>query len=452
MIGKWKACYPRTRIVATIGPATRERGKICDMIAAGASVFRINLSHGTRQEHEQTFRAVRAVARAMGSQPAILLDLQGPRIRTGATLGDAPVHVVGGTVVELMAGAGPCDERRITISYSRLFHEIRSGQIILINDGLIRLELLDVDAGRRRGRAKVLSGGWYTSRKGVNLPGARLTIPALSAKDKRDLRALLPLEPDFVALSFVRSAADLRLLQRWLAREKEPARVIAKIETPEAVEDIEAILGACDGIMVARGDLGVEVEPENVPMIQKDLIAAANRAGRIVIVATQMLESMVHAPRPTRAEASDVANAILDGADAVMLSAETSIGEYPVEAIRMMAAIDWRVSQWPQMDGGFRDLRPQPHRPFHALCEAAVWASRDLGHAPIVVFTISGDTALYLSKLRPPAPIWAFTPEPRTERRLSIAWNTRAFPIAFERNVGRLRESAQKLLLRSGLV
>ncbi len=443
--------FPRARIVATIGPASRAPDRLAALLDAGVSVFRLNLSHGDIGEHAEVIRALRAVAAKRGRESAVLADLQGPKIRTGRTASDAPVTLEGGTTVELTAGAGPCDARRIAIAYPPLFREIRPGQLLLINDGAIRLRVIECDPARRRGRAETLNTGIYSSRKGVNLPGARLSIPALTAKDRRDLDALLGLGPDFVALSFVRTAADLVPLRRRLAREKTPPALIAKIETPEAVADIAAILEACDGIMVARGDLGVEVEPENVPLIQKDLIAAANRRAKTAIVATQMLESMVQSPRPTRAEASDVANAILDGADAVMLSAETSVGRFPVEAARMMAAIDARVARSPLADRGPRDLRLEPHRPYHALCEAAAWASRDLGGAPIAVFTLSGATALYLSHLRPNAPIWAFTPAPRVERRLALAWNTRTFPTAFSERVEPLLSAADRRLLAAGL-
>jgi len=445
------APQPRARIVATVGPASRSPDRLAALLEAGVSVFRLNLSHGALEEHAAVIRALRAVAAERGRAPAVLADLQGPKIRTGRTANDAPVTVAAGTAIELFAGAGPCDDRHIAISYPPLFREIRPGQALLINDGAIRLRVTECDPDRRRGRAEALASGVYSSRKGVNLPGARLSISALTAKDRRDLDGLLGSGVDFVALSFVRTAADLRPLRRRLAREKAPPALIAKIETPEAVADIAAILEDCDGIMVARGDLGVEVEPERVPLIQKDLIAAANRRGQTAIVATQMLESMVQSPRPTRAEASDVANAILDGADAVMLSAETSVGRFPVEAARMMAAIDARVAQSPLADRGPRDLRLEPHRPYHALCEAAAWASRDLGGAPIVVFTRSGATAQYLSHLRPPAPIWAFTPEPRAERRLALAWNVRTFPIAFSARVETLLAAADRRLLAAGL-
>lgn len=441
---------PRTRFVATIGPSSRSTAVLRGLLDAGVSVFRINFSHGTLDEHATALGRLRSVAGPRGA--AVLADLQGPKIRTGRTDGDAPVTLQTGATIELLAGPGPCDERRVSIAYSTLFEEIQPGQIILINDGAIRLRVIETDAKRGRGIAEVLHGGVYASRKGVNIPGARLRIPALTAKDRRDLKFILAQRFDYVALSFVRTAADLVGLRQRLQSASIRPRVIAKIETPEAVEDIEAILETCDGIMVARGDLGVEVEPERVPTIQKDLIAAANRRGRTVIVATQMLESMIQSPRPTRAEASDVANAILDGADALMLSGETSIGKFPVEAARMMAAIDARVAESPWSDPGMRDLRLPDHRPFHALCEAAVWASRDLGHAPIVVFTLSGDTAHYLSKLRPRAPIFAFTPDPCTARRLALTWQTRVFATGRVRRADTLTARARRQLREAGLV
>lgn len=440
---------PRTRIVATLGPASRDSAVLRGLLEAGASVFRFNFSHGAVEGHAAALAALRAAAG--GQAVATLADLQGPKIRTGRTPNDESVTLEAGSEIDLIAGAGPCDSRTVSISYANLFREIRVGQTLLIHDGAIRLRVTATDPARGRGRAKVLNSGSYSSRKGVNLPGARLRIPALTAKDRRDLEFILANGFDYVALSFVRSAADLAPLRRRLARAPDAPRIIAKIETPEAVADIEAILDGCDGIMVARGDLGVEVEPERVPMIQKALIAAANRRGKTVIVATQMLESMIAAPRPTRAEASDVANAILDGTDAVMLSGETSVGRHPVAAVQMMAAIDAQVANAERADWEMLDLCLPEKRLFHSLCESAVWASRDLGHAPIVVFTLSGDTALYLSKLRPAAPIWAFTPDPRAARRLALAWHTRTFPAPRVRNEETLAAVAKRRLRTEGL-
>ncbi len=452
-----KTCRPgvpprRVRLVATLGPATDAAGGIASLLEAGADVFRLNFSHGSRADHGRRLDAVREAGRRAGRSPAVLADLQGPKIRTGRTEGDLPVVLEQGATVTLLAGAGGCDRRRIHIDWPPLPDHLRAGRLVLLNDGAVRLRVTRVNRRAGSARATVLNTGAYGSRKGVNLPGLDLPVPALTARDRADLRFALARGVDWVALSFVRRAADLEPVRRAVARAGRPVRIVAKIEKPEAAERIGELLERCDGIMVARGDLGVETSPEAVPILQKDLVAAARSRGRLAIVATQMLESMIAAPSPTRAEATDVANAILDGADAVMLSGETAVGAYPFETVRVMDRIARRAEQSTYGVHALRELDFHPPGPTRALCEAAAAASVDLGHLPILVFTLSGATAFLLSQVRCPAPVYAFTPDPAVARVLSAAWNVRAFVLPAATTFHRVAQCAEEQLAAAGCV
>ncbi|MEI6808924.1 MAG: pyruvate kinase, partial [bacterium] len=293
----------------------------------------------------------------------------------------------------------------------------------------------------------------YSSHKGVNFPNARLKVPSMTAKDRRDLRFILTQPVDYIALSFVRAAHDLKALNSAIFRAGKRIKTIAKIEKPEAAADIERILDACDGIMVARGDLGVETSPYEVPQLQKDLVLKGNRKGKLVIVATQMLESMIEHPLPTRAESTDVANAILDGTDACMLSGETAVGAYPVESVRTMTRIAQAIETSSYFGSGEPvNLNLKDHSGPHSVCEAASWASRDLGGVPVLVFTMSGDTALYMAKIRNQSPIIAISPHPEVVSMLSLAWNVRAFYVPFERDVVSLQRRAESFLVRKGIL
>jgi pyruvate kinase len=442
----------KIKIVATIGPASRNPETIKKLIAAGVNVFRLNFSHGDHAAHRSAITMIRSASNLLGLPVAVLADLQGPKIRTGKTKDDTPVILRTGALVDLTSNAAECNDRIVSVDYNGLEKEIGPGQKIMINDGAIRLAVKRVDRKRKRVECVVESGGVYGSHKGVNLPNVALSIPSLTAKDRRDLHFILQQDVQYCALSFVREAGDVETLRKRVRRTRPDIRIIAKIEKPEAAAAIDSILNVADGIMVARGDLGVEVPPCDVPVLQKTLIARANACGRIVIVATQMLESMIEHPLPTRAESSDVANAVFDGTDAIMLSGETAVGRYPVETVAMMARIANAAEGSAFFKSDLRDISTRGGRSAHAVCEAAAWASRDLGGAPVCVFTLSGDTALYMSKIRNQAPVFAFSPVNNVVRQLSLAWNVTPFHITFEKHLDDLMACAEKELLRNRLV
>jgi len=408
----------RAKIVCTIGPASRSETVLRRLIRAGMDVARLNFSHGTQADHAASASALRRLAAEEGRTVALLQDLQGPKLRVGAIPGP-PLMLRRGRPFTLTTRAGIAEPEELSVSYRNLPRDVRPGDTILIDDGLIRLEVERIDG--REVFCRIRAGGAVTSHKGVNIPGRKLSTPSLTAKDRADLAFGLELGVDFVALSFVREARDVHALRRLLRRLDADTPVIAKLEKPQAVENLDAILAAADGIMVARGDLGVELPPEDVPVLQKRMIGDARAAGKPVITATQMLESMVDHPRPTRAEASDVANAIFDGTDAVMLSAETASGAYPVESVRMMA----RIIRTAERSLPGRPTRDGPTcRPSiaDAVGSAASKAAHELGARVIGVFTQSGSTAQLVSKYRPEMPIYAFTTSPEVLRRLCLLW------------------------------
>lgn len=442
----------KTKIIATIGPASSSPAIVRRLIRAGVNVFRVNFSHGTPREHDERIRLIRQVSESSGMPVGILADLQGPKIRTGPTAEDKPVTLRKGTTVTLTTRKVINTDSVISIDYRHLMSEIKPGQELLVNDGAVRLRITSVDARAGSASCRVLNTGIYSSHKGVNFPNATLKVPSLTAKDRRDLKFILSRPVDYIGLSFVRSARDLKELRTVVARVGRPVKIIAKIEKPEAASDIERILVACDGIMVARGDLGVETSPYDVPQIQKDLVRNGNRHGKMVIVATQMLESMIDHPLPTRAESTDVANAILDGTDACMLSGETAVGNYPVESVQMMARIAQATEAGSYYGAAPVDLNLAKRSGAHSVCEAASWASRDLGGAPVLVYTMSGDTALYMAKIRNQSPIIALTPRPGVVSMLSLAWNVLAFHVPFERDVVSLQKQAESLLVRKGIL
>jgi pyruvate kinase len=438
----------KVKIVATVGPASRSEQVVRKLIEAGADVFRLNFSHGTHEDHRASAGMIRAAARRAGKHVAILADLQGPKIRTGKTEGDRSVVLEKGRKVSLVVGEGLSDEKTIRISYPHLTEDVTAGQRILLNDGAVTLRVRQVRRDTRAVHCIVENTGEYSSHKGVNFPEATLRVPALTPKDRRDLAFALKLEINYVALSFVRRAEDLAPVSRAVKRSGRAVRVIAKIEKPEARDTLPAILDACDGIMVARGDLGVETSPYRVPMLQKDFVGMANKQGKQVIVATQMLESMIGRPLPTRAESTDVANAILDGTDAVMLSGETAVGAYPLEAVRTMARIADATENSRYFNREFVNLSVRSRYAPHAICEAAEWASRDMGGVPILVFSWSGETALYLSKVRSQARVYAFTPSPAVADGLAMAWNMTPFVIPAARDVVAMITTGEQELRR----
>lgn len=427
----------KAKIVCTIGPASSSPEMLEQLIEAGMNVARLNFSHGTHESHTRAIQAVRHTAQRAGVAVAILQDLQGPRIRVGQ-LPEAGVTLEVGQRVLLLAGQAAFDPRsgihysgrsvapnytaELPVTYAALAHDVRPGARILINDGLIELK-----AERVAGDAvdcSVVTGGLVTSHKGLNLPGTAVSAPTLTEKDREDLRFGVAQQVDYVALSFVRGAADIAAARQLIAAQGGEIPLIAKIERPEAIEQLEGILDEADGVMIARGDLGVEMGPEIVPILQKRIILAANRRRKLVITATQMLESMTEHPRPTRAEASDVANAVFDGTDAVMLSAETAAGRYPVEAVRVMDRIV-RAAEEGAEPGVVRAAEPAPHVSDsfpEAMCAAARSAVATTKADAVVVFSESGATARLMSKQRPAAPIVAVTPSELIRRRMALYW------------------------------
>ncbi|MBN2092375.1 pyruvate kinase [candidate division KSB1 bacterium] len=442
----------KSKIIATLGPASQHLEIIESLIQNGVNVFRLNFSHGDHETHRKTIQLIQTAAERIGYQPAILADLQGPKIRTGKTLNDAPVFLKAGQKISVTPNPMLCTSEIISISYPHLLADLEIGNIFLLNDGAVSLKVIAKPAGKDFLACEILNSGSYSSRKGVNFPHARLRISAITEKDRDDIAFILQENFHFIALSFVRQPSDLDALQKLIAPNPRKIRIIAKIEKPEAALQIDAILKKCDGIMVARGDLGVEVPLQDVPIIQKNLIQTANQQGKSVIVATQMLESMIEKPSPTRAEATDVANAILDGTDAVMLSGETAAGRYPVQTVATMRRIIEVAETSSYFPREMRNLKLEPHLPAHAMCEAAAWASQDLNHIPILVFTISGETAWYLSKIRPQAPIYAFSPDAHIVAQLALAWNVRAFHVPFEENLVKLISLAEEKLLSGNFI
>ncbi len=446
----------KTKIIATIGPSTRNAVMIKKLIKAGVNVFRLNFSHGKHDSHRESVRLIRETANKLNTPVGILADLQGPKIRTGNTLNDQTIRLKTGSKVVLTSKPVVCDASVISIDYLTLSKEIVPGQIIVINDGAIRLQVKHIDVEGDQILCSVTSGGSYSSRKGVNLPNVHLKIPSMTRKDIKDLDFILSLEVQYIALSFVRSASDIKALRKLTEKLRPEIKLIAKIEKPEAALAADEILEAADGIMVARGDLGVEATPFDVPILQKNLICKAEAIRKPVIVATQMLESMIENALPTRAESTDVANAIFDGADAVMLSGETAVGANPEKAVLTMAQIAETAEQSVYMKNNlirnkFTDIKKEKVS-FRAVCESAAWASAELNNIPICVFTLSGDTALYLSKIRTVAPIYAFSPDEAVVNMLSLAYNIQAFKIKFGEHIADLVEDAEKLLIEKKLV
>ncbi len=404
------------KIVCTLGPASQETEVLAAMAEAGMDVVRLNMSHGDHASHARAAERVRELSERTGRRLAILLDLSGPKIRLGEVQGPVLLHA--GQEVELTTEDVVGSADVLPVRYPALPEEVKPGDPISLADGLIRLEVVSVQG--RSVRARVVSGGQVSSHKGLNLPGRGDSLPALTSKDEADLRFGLRLGVDWVALSFVRSPRDLEPVLRVMAEEGVRVPVLAKIEKRQALERIDEILEVFDGIMVARGDLGVEVPVEEVPVIQKDLIRRANRVAKPVITATQMLLSMVREPQPTRAEVTDVANAILDGTDAVMLSEETAVGRHPVEAVRTMARVAERVRPIEQPDGRHAEELAVGGTP--AAIARATWRlTRDVGARAVVTPTRSGSTARLVAATRPGVPILALSSDPRTLGALCLS-------------------------------
>jgi len=420
--------YQHTKIVATIGPACHERDVLEQMIDVGLDVCRLNFSHGQHSVHQRAINLVREINRERGSNIALLVDLQGPKIRIGDL--DEPVPIAPGQIITFCTAIrhkeSP-DDPRIPMVLETFARDVKPGDTVLVNDGKVELRVLRTD-NVSNVELEVINGDEIGSRKGVNLPYVDLSIAALTPKDRIDLELALQNRVEWVALSFVRSAQDIHELRQIIDDRRAPTRIIAKIEKPEALDNIDAIIAATDAIMVARGDLGVEIATEEVPMWQKRIIRKCNAAGKPVIVATQMLESMIEHNRPTRAEATDVLNAVLDGADAVMLSGETSVGRFPVAAVETMNKL---IREAEREDVVYhRDAPPAPGADqFYSdvTCLTACRFARELGAAALVGMTRSGYTAFALSKHRPKAPIFIFTDNIELLNQLNLVWGVRAF-------------------------
>ncbi|MCX9191144.1 pyruvate kinase [Carbonactinospora thermoautotrophica] len=413
----------RAKIVCTLGPATNSLEQIHALVEAGMDVARLNLSHGSYTEHEERYHAVRKAVEETGRGVGVLVDLQGPKIRLG-TFAEGPVLLERGDEFVITTEDVPGDKHICSTTYKGLPGDVSKGDRILVDDGRVTLEAIAVEGNRIV--TMVIEGGVVSDHKGLNLPGVNVSVPALSAKDERDLRWALRLGVDMIALSFVRNARDVEDVHRVMDEVGVRVPVLAKIEKPQAVENLEEIVDAFDGIMIARGDLGVELPLEQVPLVQKRAVWLARRWAKPVIVATQMLDSMISASRPTRAEASDVANAVLDGADALMLSGETSVGKYPIEAVKTMARIINATEEQMLAEG----LKPWPGKPRTkggAIGRAAVQVGDFLEAKYLVCFTQSGDTGRRLARYRSPIPILAFTPVPQVRNQLALTWGVETF-------------------------
>ena len=426
----------KAKIIATLGPASSDADGIAALFEAGADVFRLNFSHGSHDDHRRNVETIRALERELHRPIAILMDLQGPKLRIG-TIKGGEIDLVEGAELRLDLDTAQGDISRVSLPHPEIFAAVQPGSDLLVNDGKLRLRVLE--SGDDFARTEVITGGPLTDRKGVNVPGALLPLSPLTEKDRKDLAFGLDLEVDWVGLSFVQRPEDIAEARRLIAGR---AAILAKIEKPAAIARIDALVEQADAIMVARGDLGVEMPPEEVPSRQKQLIRACRLAGKPVVVATQMLESMVHAPAPTRAEASDVATAVYDGADAVMLSAETATGDYPVEAVAMMNRIAARTEADPLYRVLIHALHPEPEATApDAISAAAAQVAATIEASAIVSYTTSGSTALRAARERPDVPILVLTSRLTTARRLALTWGVHCVHTA---DVTSFQEMVQK--------
>ena len=435
----------RAKIVCTLGPATAVPGGVRALVDAGLDVARINRSHGSFEEHEAAYASVRKASRESGRAVGVLVDLQGPKIRTGRFT-DGSVTLAEGQRFTITIQDVPGDLQRVSTTYPGLPGDVKPGDRLLIDDGkvsLIALEVTETDVV-----CEVTIGGVVSNNKGINLPGVAVSVPALSDKDESDLRWALRLPADMIALSFVRDAKDIRRVHEIMDEEGVRLPVIAKIEKPQAVANLREIVNAFDAIMVARGDLGVELPFEEVPLVQKQAIEMCRRQAKPVIVATQVLESMIENPRPTRAEVSDCANAVLDGADAIMLSGETSVGKWPTEAVKAMA----RIIESTEEHGLERvpELGTKPHTVGGAVTAAAAEIGDLLGAKYLVTFTQLGDSARRLSRIRSKLPMLAYTPVEATRSQLTLTWGIESFLVPASRHTDQMTFQVDEALLESG--
>lgn len=440
-----------TKIVATIGPASQNEEVIRALLQAGLNIARLNFSHGSHAEHKAIYERLRKVSQSLGQTIGILQDLQGPKIRTGV-IADGGVEVSPGQKLILTTENILGNSQIVPIDFPQLIDSAQAGNRILLDDGNLELHIDQVFSNRVE--TTVILGGLLKSHKGVNLPGAQLNIPGFTEKDEQDLAFGLDLGIDYIAVSFVRQADDI-LQVRQAVEAHAPGRyvpIIAKLERPQALENLLSICEAADGVMVARGDLGVEMSPEAVPIAQKKIIEAANQHSKLVITATQMLDSMIYNPRPTRAEASDVANAIFDGTDAVMLSGETASGNYPIQAVETMSRIicqaEQHIGNWGRWQGSFAADRQGDDT--YYITQAAREIGHDRNVAAVAVFTRSGRTALLMSKTRTTLPILAFTPEIESANRMNLFWGVRPYLVPHVTSLEEMVQVVEKTMLSDG--
>lgn len=436
----------RTKIVATIGPASRSQKMIEAFIQRGVDVFRINFSHGTHEDHAHSVNLIRAAEEKAGVSVAILADLQGPKLRIGRFEGGTIVLEAGQTFyLDTREELGT--QQRVPFPHDDLYPSIRAGDSLLLDDGKIKVRVLSASATQLE--TEVIVGGKLSNNKGVNIPDSPLKISALTEKDTKDLAFVETLEIDYVALSFVQSAKDIQDLKNKRTR---PLKIVAKIEKPQALQDMAAILEETDAIMVARGDLGVEMDLDQVPLIQKDLIAQARSKGVPVIVATHMLESMISAPTPTRAEVSDVANAVLDGADAVMLSAESAAGDYPLEAVNIMAQVIERIEVTPLPKGAEFFVETERKTTSDAIAHAASFLADSIGAKALVCTTMTGSTAVRASHARGRTHLLALTPSKETARALALVWGVDPQKIPEDLSFDAMSHTVKELCFQKNLI
>jgi pyruvate kinase len=441
----------RAKIICTIGPACNTEAAMRELLRLGMDIARLNFSHGTHEDHAQNIQRLRRAAAREGRTVCILQDLQGPKIRTGPLERHEPVLLKTGSVVTITPQDVAGNASRISTTFPDLARELSAGARILLSDGLIELRVRGV-----RGKdilCDVLNGGMLGEHKGINLPGIALSIPALTEKDRKDLEFGIDHGVDAIALSFVRTAADIKEAKQIITSHRTDVPIIAKLEKPQAIDHLEEILEAADGVMVARGDLGVEMAPEKVPVIQKHVIRQAAAWRKPVITATQMLESMIENPRPTRAETSDVANAIFDGTDAVMLSAETASGQYPRESVSIMSRIV--IEAECNMGDFVQFRRRREHRGLsvaETICESIAHSAEDLPMGAIAIFTETGNTARMISKYRPRTPIYAFTHAEPVVQRMNLYWGVHPVRCRQARSAEQMVTMAEQDLVRRGLL
>jgi len=438
----------RAKIVCTLGPSTSTEKAIGTLIDAGMDVARLNFSHGKQEENLERLQIVRKESQRRNRPVAVLQDLQGPKIRVGEIAGGT-ADLARGEKLIITTQHVIGDAGRVSCSYPPLPRDVARGDSILLDDGRLQLRVEKIQGDEVY--TEVVTGGILRSHKGINLPGVALSAPSLSAKDKSDIEAGVKAHVDFIAVSFVRSADDVVEARALATTGPAAIPILAKIERPEAVARLDEIIEAADGLLIARGDLGVELGPEKVPLIQKSAIRKANARGKLVITATQMLESMMDQPRPTRAEASDVANAVLDGTDALMLSGETAAGKYPLESVRTMDTIIREIESSPQYRALFEDPRVDLPVSANAIAHAAVVAARQLGVTTLAVFTESGGAARLMSEYRPQACIAALTGDPSTQRRLAAYWGVSPLLVGSAATSDEMFEHAETALKDSGL-